>query len=413
EQGAAAVRSLVALLGFGVGLVIGALIVERSADATPWPKAVTQALELEVVILAVFAIGSYLTAVIREVWEAQTLIALSAIAMGIQSAAARRLDVPGIATTYLTGTFTSAVTGLVAKSRRAPRATSTPVPTTASHPWRRQVGLQLFTLVVYGLGALIAGILQAHWSQLVALLPFAVAAAVVLIAPIWIHEHETTQAPHRASKPQIGAPDVLVAQQLLPAPREHHASVLQHVAALREGQGLPRVLLDQQHRRPGAIDLGDDPEDLLHDQWRQPERRLIQHQDARQRHQGPSNREHLLLTTRQRPRGLSAPLTQDRKQRQDTIETLRTLRFRPRGVRAELEVLPNGEARKDLAPLRNLDNTPLHHCVTRQPIRPDVLQQDLACAQTHQARDRPQHGRLPGSVRADDGQDLSRFDRKA
>jgi len=148
EQGAAAVRSLVALLGFGVGLVIGALIVERSVDATPWPRAVTQALGLEVVILAVFAIGSYLTAVIREVWEAQTLIALSAIAMGIQSAAARRLDVPGIATTYLTGTFTSAVTGLVAKSRRAPRATSTPVPTTASHPWRRQVGLQLLTLVV-------------------------------------------------------------------------------------------------------------------------------------------------------------------------------------------------------------------------------------------------------------------------
>src|SRR5262252_6118874 len=60
EQGAAAVRSLVALLGFGVGLVIGALIVERSADATPWPKTVTHALALEVVILAVFAIGSYL-----------------------------------------------------------------------------------------------------------------------------------------------------------------------------------------------------------------------------------------------------------------------------------------------------------------------------------------------------------------
>jgi uncharacterized membrane protein YoaK (UPF0700 family) len=186
------VRSLIALLGFGLGLVIGALIVERSADAAPWPKTVTQALALEVLILAVFTVGSYVTAVIREVWEAQSLIALSAIAMGVQSAAARRLDVPGIATTYLTGTFTSAVTSLVAKSRSSPRTTATPAATATGHPWRRQVGLQLLTLVVYGLGALIAGILQGGWPSLVAILPFAVVAVVVLTAPIWIH--------HRASK---------------------------------------------------------------------------------------------------------------------------------------------------------------------------------------------------------------------
>ena len=187
EQGAAAVRSLIALLGFGVGLVIGALIVERSADTTPWPRAVTQALGLEVLILAVFTVGAYMTPVIREVWETQSLIALSAIAMGIQSAAARRLDVPGIATTYLTGTFTSAVTGLVAKARPSPRTAPTARAAT-SHPWRRQVGLQLLTLVVYGFGALIAGILQAHWPRLVAILPFAVVAVVVFTAPIWIHQ---------------------------------------------------------------------------------------------------------------------------------------------------------------------------------------------------------------------------------
>jgi len=191
EQGAAAVRSLIALFGFGVGLVIGALIVERSTETAPWPRAVTRALALEVMILAAFAMGSYRTAVIREVWEAQTLIALSAIAMGTQSAAARRLDVPGIATTYLTGTFTSAVTGLVAKSQRSPRATSAAGTPAERHPWRRQVGLQLLTLVVYGLGALIAGLLQASWPRLVAVLPFAVAASVVIIAPIWIHARAT------------------------------------------------------------------------------------------------------------------------------------------------------------------------------------------------------------------------------
>ena len=38
EQGVAAVRSVIALLGFGVGLVIGALIAERSADQRRGPR---------------------------------------------------------------------------------------------------------------------------------------------------------------------------------------------------------------------------------------------------------------------------------------------------------------------------------------------------------------------------------------
>jgi uncharacterized membrane protein YoaK (UPF0700 family) len=187
EQGAAAVRALIALFGFGGGLLIGALVVERSPDAAPWPKAVTRALALEVAFLVVFTIGFALTTVIREPWEGQVLIALSATAMGIQSAAARRLDVPGIATTYLTGTFTSAVTGLVAKSRRSSRTASTVEGAAASHGRLRQVRLQILALVVYGLGALIAGLVQSGWPKFVAILPLGVVAAVVTIAPLWIH----------------------------------------------------------------------------------------------------------------------------------------------------------------------------------------------------------------------------------
>ncbi len=117
EQGAAVLRSLVALGGFGAGLLIGALIVERGRGAGPWPSAVNRALALEAVFLGIFAIGWHLTGAVRAVAELQGLIALLAAAMGIQSAAVRRLDVPGIATTYMTGTLTSAVTGLVARTR--------------------------------------------------------------------------------------------------------------------------------------------------------------------------------------------------------------------------------------------------------------------------------------------------------
>src|SRR5215467_6235892 len=45
-QGAAAVRALLALVGFGVGLAVGALLVERIRSAAPWPPAVTWALAL-------------------------------------------------------------------------------------------------------------------------------------------------------------------------------------------------------------------------------------------------------------------------------------------------------------------------------------------------------------------------------
>ena len=44
EQGAAALRSLVALGGFGGGLLIGALIVQRGPGSAAWPRAVNWAL---------------------------------------------------------------------------------------------------------------------------------------------------------------------------------------------------------------------------------------------------------------------------------------------------------------------------------------------------------------------------------
>src|SRR5215510_6689154 len=55
EQSAAVLRSLVALAGFGAGVLIGALVVERQQEAPPWPRAVTRALAVEAIILAVFA----------------------------------------------------------------------------------------------------------------------------------------------------------------------------------------------------------------------------------------------------------------------------------------------------------------------------------------------------------------------
>ena len=108
----AALRSILALIGFVIGVFAGAIIVERESEPAEWPAAVTAALAFETFVLAIFAAASTVFDSTRAV-VIYLLIILSAFAMGIQSAAVRRLGVPGIATTYITGTLTSLMIDLL------------------------------------------------------------------------------------------------------------------------------------------------------------------------------------------------------------------------------------------------------------------------------------------------------------
>ena len=51
----AALRSIVTLIGFAIGVFVGAIIVERESYPAEWPAAVTTALAFETIILAIFA----------------------------------------------------------------------------------------------------------------------------------------------------------------------------------------------------------------------------------------------------------------------------------------------------------------------------------------------------------------------
>src|SRR5262249_46555437 len=139
-----------------------------------WPAAVNWALALEAAMLVVFAMTWHASGDARTASEGRVLIAVLAAAMGIQSAAVRRLDVPGIATTYMTGTLTSAVTGLVAGRRPSRAPAGVPPPR-----WERGVALQLVSLVVYGIGAMAGGLLQSRGRTVVAVAPLLVVLAVV------------------------------------------------------------------------------------------------------------------------------------------------------------------------------------------------------------------------------------------
>jgi uncharacterized membrane protein YoaK (UPF0700 family) len=181
----AALRSIVALLGFAVGVFVGAIIAERESQPPEWPAAVTGALAFETLLLGIFAGISWVIGTHSGV--IYVLIILLALAMGIQSAAVRRLGVPGIATTYITGTLTSLMVDLLGWLRsvaaQLPAARSSDKSSVGRIPWDQRVGLLAAVIILYCFGALAGGILQVHSSSaLASLLPLAAILLVVVNA---------------------------------------------------------------------------------------------------------------------------------------------------------------------------------------------------------------------------------------
>src|SRR3990167_6310975 len=76
------------------------------------------------------------------------------------------------------------------------------------------------------------------------------------------------------------------------------APLLEEVRVVGDGEREPRVLLDQEHRDAFAVQPLDDLEDLLHDEWREPQRRLVHHEQAGAGHQRARHCQHLLLAAR-------------------------------------------------------------------------------------------------------------------
>lgn len=108
--------TLTAIGGYVLGVFIGGRVAgEPRPGDTPWPPAVTRALLVEFAAFAVFAIGWWaLSGAPPEAWLAP-LLALNAIALGVQSSAIIRFGVTGLSTTYMTGTLTAVITRLAAR----------------------------------------------------------------------------------------------------------------------------------------------------------------------------------------------------------------------------------------------------------------------------------------------------------
>ena len=120
-------------------------------------------------------------------------------------------------------------------------------------------------------------------------------------------------------------------------------------------------LLDDEHRGAPLVHLAEDLEELVHDERREPEGELVDDQEARSRHQGTGDAEHLLLASRQRGSRLMGTLAQPREQDEYFFQAVcggRTVAAARPGP--ELQVLRHGQPAEQLAALRKVSDAPAH-----------------------------------------------------
>lgn len=170
-----AVHSGVALAGYIVGVIAGGPLAGRRQHASgTWPPSVTVTLAVELVILVAFSVGWELAGTHPSGAGQLALVAVLAVAMGLQAAAVRRLG--QMSTTYLTSTLTALVAGLVTGSKPDGMA--------------RSLGV-LATLII---GAIVASVLLEEaraWVPLVILIPLGLVIVASVAGFEWVRDHLT------------------------------------------------------------------------------------------------------------------------------------------------------------------------------------------------------------------------------
>ncbi|HSN10073.1 MAG TPA: YoaK family protein [Hanamia sp.] len=179
---ASSLHSLAALAGFFTGTLIGASIIENTKKA--WSHYVTLCMTIETIIIAILVLIWFEESVITNNYVLYISIILSAIAMGIQSATIWHLKIPGVVTTFLTGTITtigmSTVNGIkksFGKKLKENEFPGLPIPKTLE----RRIELQVIIFISYGCTAVLTGWLEYHGSHLLPLLPLTLIIIVLLI----------------------------------------------------------------------------------------------------------------------------------------------------------------------------------------------------------------------------------------
>lgn len=148
-NGSLVARAGTAVAAFILGCILGARLAGRTSDSDDvWPPSVTRALKAEFVFFLIYAVALQALSHRLGALAETVLLGFNAVALGIQSSAMQRFGVPGLSTTYMTGTLTTTIVHLAA----------------GRHV--RHVGLNLRLLAALILGACVGGFLAEHAMRL-------------------------------------------------------------------------------------------------------------------------------------------------------------------------------------------------------------------------------------------------------
>jgi uncharacterized membrane protein YoaK (UPF0700 family) len=167
------VAILTSMVAFAAGVYISTRIVKPSEASGIWSPRVTAALGLSLIPHAVFPVLWLSTNGRPSVDAAHVLLGLWALAMGMQSAAVRRLHVDGVFTTAATATIIFLAGDLTNWSATAAE--------------RRRLAGVLVSLFV---GATSGGVLLVHAPLYAPVLPFVITAGVIATATIGLRERD-------------------------------------------------------------------------------------------------------------------------------------------------------------------------------------------------------------------------------
>ena len=140
-----------------------------ASGATPWSRWITASLATEILVLAVFTAGWEITGAKPEGGAQLLLLALAALAMGMQSAVVAVMGLGGVSTTYLTGTLTTLVDSLA-----------------SARPRQEGNGRRVATVCALAAGAGLGGLLLATVPAAVPAVPLVMLVGVIGTGLVWL-----------------------------------------------------------------------------------------------------------------------------------------------------------------------------------------------------------------------------------
>jgi len=169
---------LISLCGYAAGVMAGANVTRRINPESAWPRAVSWALLLEAVLMSIAEAAWTLISQANTTFsiERNLLLVAIAFAVGIQSGAMLQMRIPGVVTTYITGTWTSLMSEVARLLSRGGKP-----PTREVRRMEERVLLQAGILTAYVLSAIATGVLLRYAPAATGALPATAVWIVVIL----------------------------------------------------------------------------------------------------------------------------------------------------------------------------------------------------------------------------------------